>query len=228
VPVRLNVKDGSGSLLFPSSSKTISALRNSDVSSKDESLVADDRYPPVDYKIALSKYEESKAKGETPSADVFKDLLESFYKKTLMSSSPEYQGDVSVQRQLEVDDIAERRHSALFRLYLIFQEMKINGVEPDAAVYNTLINACAGAGDLEKALETVSAMQTEGISPNVITYTSLIKACGINGGAGAVQLAEEVFSAMQQRTNHFSSYVEPTMLTFQRLIQVSLHHSYTT
>lgn len=30
------------------------------------------------------------------------------------------------------------------RLYLVFQEMRIAGVEPDAAVYNTLINACAG------------------------------------------------------------------------------------
>jgi len=26
----------------------------------------------------------------------------------------------------------------------VFQEMRIAGVEPDAAVYNTLINACAG------------------------------------------------------------------------------------
>lgn len=31
--------------------------------------------------------------------------------------------------------------------------------QADAAVYNTLINACAGVGDLEKALETVQAMQ---------------------------------------------------------------------
>lgn len=56
----------------------------------------------------------------------------------------------------------------------------------------------------------------------MITYTSLIKACGISGAEGAVELAEEIFSAMQQRTNHFSTYIEPTMLTFQRLIQVHL------
>jgi pentatricopeptide repeat protein len=124
-------------------------------------------------------------------------------------------------------DAEQKRHVALFRLYLIFQDMKVHGYTPDAAVYNTLINACANAGDLEKALETVAAMQSEGISPNVITYTSLLKACGINGGENAVVLAEEIFSAMQQRTNHFSTYIEPTMLTFQRLIQVHLRNGAT-
>ena len=89
--------------------------------------------------------------------------------------------------------------------------------------YNTLINACAGAGDLEKALDTVATMHSEGVAPNVITYTSLIKACGTNGGEGMVALAEEIFSAMQQRTNHFSTYVEPSELTYRRLMQVHLY-----
>ena len=32
-------------------------------------------------------------------------------------------------------------------------------------------------------------------------------------------LAEEIFAQMQQKTNHFSNTVEPTELTFQRLMQ---------
>ena len=119
-------------------------------------------------------------------------------------------------------DSKRLRHDELFRLYLVFQEMRVAGVQADAATYNTLINACASVGDLEKALETVETMQTEGIEPDVITYTSLLKACGINGGYGTVVLAEEIFAQMQQRTNHFSNYVEPTELTFQRLMQVHL------
>ena len=79
-----------------------------------------------------------------------------------------------------------------------------------------------GAGALDNSLETIEIMQREGIAPDVITYTSLIKACAINGGAGTIDLAEEIFAAMQQRTNHFSSYVEPTVLTFQRLIQAHM------
>lgn len=118
------------------------------------------------------------------------------------------------------------RHDELFRLYLVFQEMRIAGVQvrhamqcsacyyvhdmtwhdmtgqnpgsrvqcrrhcchpsspltsrfyltsyscinqADAAVYNTLINACAGVGDLEKALETVQAMQVTH-KPSFVTH----------------------------------------------------------
>ena len=50
--------------------------------------------------------------------------------------------------------------------------------------------------------------------------THIVQACGINGRDGTVELAEELFSAMQQRTNHFSSYIAPTELTYQRLMQV--------
>jgi len=111
----------------------------------------------------------------------------------------------------------------------------LSGIEADAAIYNTLINACAGAGDLDKvvaayvnasvlshtcniflcmkkALDTVRAMQEDGIAPDVITYTSLIKACAIQGGEEAAGIAESLFLGMQQRTNHFSSYVEPNEL----------------
>jgi pentatricopeptide repeat protein len=104
----------------------------------------------------------------------------------------------------------------------VIQEMRAAGVHADAATYNTLINACASVGDLEKALETVQAMQDDGIAPDVITYTSLMKACSVNGGNGTVTLAEELFAQMQQQTNHFSSYVEPTELTFQWLMQAHL------
>jgi pentatricopeptide repeat protein len=52
------------------------------------------------------------------------------------------------ERRVHIHDIHALPH---LHLTLILQA--------DAAVYNTLINACAGVGDLEKALETVQAMQ---------------------------------------------------------------------
>lgn len=115
--------------------------------------------------------------------------------------------------------------------------MKIAGVQPDTAVYNTLINACAGSGEVDKALESLRSMRTEGLEPDIITYTSLIKACMIHlptimhrncdesaevkvsAIESTVALAEDLFSAMQQRTNHFSTYIAPNELTYQRLIQ---------
>ena len=56
---------------------------------------------------------------------------------------------------------------SLFRLYLVFQEMRIAGVEPDAAVYNTLINACAG-----KMIDNDCIYITTSI--NISIYLSLI------------------------------------------------------
>ena len=159
-----------------------------------------------------------------------------------------------------------------------------------------------GAGDLEKALETMETMRLEGIEPDVITYTSLIKACSLvtsvdpykhnnnksnrnnndddnddNGsdvnddvddrtdanknkaddtiddnnnndynnnnnqhniitnsktnrlkpqtyrfkpllisGKNPVQLADDLFLEMQQRDNHFSCYIAPNQLTYER------------
>jgi glutamine phosphoribosylpyrophosphate amidotransferase len=65
------------------------------------------------------------------------------------------------------------------------------------------------AGDLEKAFEAIEEMQADGLAPDVITYTSLIKACGSTLGPKAASTAEEIFETMQQRTNHFSTYIEP-------------------
>ena len=101
--------------------------------------------------------------------------------------------------------------------------MCIGGVEADTSTFNTLINACATVGDVNKALETLQVMQQQSqCEPDVITYTSLIKACSINGAPGMVSLAESLFQEMQQRTNHFSSYICPTEYTYLRLMQTHL------
>ena len=150
----------------------------------------------------------------------------------------------SVERKIKM-----QRQNELFRSFLIFQEMKSNGIEADSAIYNTLINACAEAGDLEKvifhvsinslfyfkiltintplppflqALETIQWMQEDGIEPDVITYTSLIKACAIQGTVESSEIADNLFQSMQQRTNHFSSYIDPNELTVSRLMQAHL------
>eukprot|EP01039_Chlorochromonas_danica_P002383 gene2380-2615_t len=122
---------------------------------------------------------------------------------------------------------SDRKNSdqeALFRLYLVLQEMRKADIEPDTTVYNTLIDACARCGELERGLELLQEMRNSGLQPDVITFTSLIKACANYEDADrAVIVAEEIFVAMQQRTNHFSTYVAPNQITFHCLIQTHLH-----
>jgi leucine-rich PPR motif-containing protein len=236
--LRSSKNEGYGgiSALFPNSAQTIST---SELDSVDSSNVSEDA--PIltesaeelmevfreksNYKGVVSVFEAIKTRGVIPGPKVYKTLMNSLYEDSVRRSD-----DLDVSRMADSISVEsnqgsgqkQMRHDELFRLYLVFQEMRIAGVSLDAAVFNTLINACAGVGDLDKALETVQAMQDEGIHPDVITYTSLLKACGINGCDGTVELAEEIFAQMQQKTNHFSNTVEPTELTFQRLMQVHL------
>ena len=174
-----------------------------------------DSNKPDRFNIALDEYEWKKSAGIRPNVTDYHNLIESIYNYTLninLSKNVAYQ-----TKHMKYDE--------LFRLYLVFQEMRASGIKPDTGVFNTLINACAIAGDIEKALETVQVMQCEGISPDVITYTSLIKACVINnGGSRVISIAEDLFETMQQRTNHFSSYVEPNELTYLHLMTAHLQN----
>lgn len=109
------------------------------------------------------------------------------------------------------------------RLFQLFRDMQEQGIQPDVGVYNSLINGCATAGDIDKALQTLELMRSEGIEPTVITYTSLVQACSMVGGREAIEKGEEIFEAMQQRTNHFSSYVPPNQLTYEQVIYLHLN-----
>lgn len=151
------------------------------------------------HSLTVASFEHMKKKGEILNARVYNELIRSL------------SGDKKVMQDHE-----------LFRLYLVFQDMGMEGVEADTSTYNTLINACAGVGDVDKALETLEVMRQNTCEPDVITYTSLIKACSISGSQGSVALAETLFQEMQQRTNHFSTYISPTEYTYLRLIQTHL------
>jgi pentatricopeptide repeat protein len=155
-------------------------------------------------------------------SEIFHILLEAVHNKSRIESSSTRQQSKELPTVVKSLSAQEKRHNELFRLYLVFQEMKMNGIQADTAIYNTLINACAGAGDLDRAIYTMQLMQNDGVTPDVITYTSLIKSCALSGAEGSASIAEEFFQTMQQRTNHFSTYIEPTELTFSRLMQANL------
>ncbi|KAL3929526.1 MAG: hypothetical protein SGBAC_012170 [Bacillariaceae sp.] len=70
----------------------------------------------------------------------------------------------------------------LFRVSLVFQEMKSAGVEPDLACYNALLKACAQGGDVDKAVEVLEQINaSEELEPNEQTWNSIIRAAGKAG-----------------------------------------------
>ncbi|CAN0433824.1 unnamed protein product, partial [Ectocarpus sp. 8 AP-2014] len=83
----------------------------------------------------------------------------------------------------------------LFRVFLVFQEMRSRGVRPDLRAYNALVNTCADLGEFDRALGVVRLMVDDGegggLQPDAVTYTSLIKAAA-RAVPPRVEEAEEV------------------------------------
>ena len=96
-----------------------------------------------------------------------------------------------------------------FGVFGIFGQMRALGVPADRAAYNALINARA-RGRHPRAEGAFSEMLAAGINPDAISFSSLIKACAV---AGDSQRADSIFTEMQQRTNHFSTYTPPSSHT---------------
>eukprot|EP00752_Nemacystus_decipiens_P002759 g2577.t1 len=113
----------------------------------------------------------------------------------------------------------------LFRVFLVFQEMRSRGVRPDLRAYNALVNTCADLGEFDRALGVVRLMVDDeeggGLQPDAVTYTSLIKAAA-RASPPRVKEAEEIFATMQQRTNHFSTFARPTEVTYAHLMRASV------
>jgi len=123
------------------------------------------------------------------------------------------------------DNILKTKANAannLFRVFLVFGEMKSSGIQPDVAAYNALINSCAAVGDLERAMGVLKEMYDDQncFPPDAITFTSLIKTAA---NAHDIKAAEQIFSDMQQRTNHFSSFHSPSEKTFKHMMNANLN-----
>jgi len=105
----------------------------------------------------------------------------------------------------------------LVRAFQVFNEMRASGISPDRAAYNALINVCSSAADVARAEGAFGEMLAAGITPDAISYTSLIKASAVAGDAAG---AERIFHEMQQRTNHFTTFTEPSSYTFAHVMAV--------
>merc|ERR1719420_861854 len=70
------------------------------------------------------------------------------------------------------------------------------GVTPDVVSYNTIITACAKAGNLELAEEWLNRMEKAGIKPNLVQFLCMIQS---HSCQGHVRDVERLFSQVLQR-----------------------------
>ena len=88
----------------------------------------------------------------------------------------------------------------VYRVSLVFQEMKAAGVTPDLACYNAMLRSCANAGDIRRAEDVLNQIkETDDIEPNSKTWTEMIKAAG---KAGRVDVALSSWKEAVEQSSH--------------------------
>lgn len=63
----------------------------------------------------------------------------------------------------------------MVKTFLIFQEMKAAGADPDIACYNALLRACAESGDIAKLRDILLRIEGDGLTPNETTWKELLR-----------------------------------------------------
>jgi pentatricopeptide repeat protein len=111
--------------------------------------------------------------GDTKAIEVYSALMKSLVDGGGGSS------DRSVKEKKAPKELqSEDSNTLLLKVFLVFQEMKTAGAQPDLACYNALIKACARAGDVTHARDVLAQMQVAGLDPNDFSWREMIRAAG--------------------------------------------------
>ena len=129
---------------------------------------------------------------------VYTELIQSLIDTTSrgVSSSVERNGKPQRHRKSfqRRDPPQDSKSLLLLKVFLVFQEMKNAGAEIDLPCYNTLLRACAQAGDYTRAQDVLAKMQADNLTPNDTTWRLLLRsASSSTDGTSRVERAEDVW-----------------------------------
>jgi pentatricopeptide repeat protein len=111
--------------------------------------------------------------GDTKAIEVYTALMKSLVDGGHGSSSSSIK-DKKAPKEPQSED----SNTLLLKVFLVFQEMKTAGAQPDLACYNALLKACARAGDMTNAQDVLAQMQVAGFDPNDSSWREMIRAAG--------------------------------------------------
>jgi pentatricopeptide repeat protein len=170
-------------------------------------------YQQEDYSI--TNHHPSTA-ADTKAISVYTELMRSLMDGSRLSSKPPVSSKSDAmtgnnsrnwqqqQRQLKDDTTDHDAQSLLLKVFLVFQQMKASGAEPDLQCYNALLRACARAGDLRRGLHVLQEMMQgnnssmkgnsystragsgRGLQPNDRSWRELLRAARTGDQAVAV------------------------------------------
>lgn len=118
-----------------------------------------------------------RADGVAPTAVTFNALLKAYTRRE--ESGKDANIDVNIDANLDEDgDVDSPAPPApnLEDVRRVLESMRAAGVDATVVTYNTLIDACAEAGEPTEAMfRVLSALVAAGHRPDVVTYTTLLK-----------------------------------------------------
>jgi len=79
-------------------------------------------------------------------------------------------------------------------VFLVFAEMTERTISCNVITFNTMIDACARCGCMDRAPQLLESMRKEGVEPDLVTYSSLVKGYSL---AGDVRRGFKVFEEMK-------------------------------
>ena len=116
-----------------------------------------------------------RADGVAPTAVTFNALLKAYTRREESGKEGYVDEDGDVHLDGDVDSSAPNSPN-LEDVRRVLESMRAAGVDATVVTYNTLIDACAEAGEPTEAMfRVLSALVAAGHRPDVVTYTTLLK-----------------------------------------------------
>ena len=124
----------------------------------------------------------------------------------------------------KVTNSVEEQSNQIMKVFLVFQEMKAAGAEPDIAAYNALLLACSRAGDVERAKDVLRRLKSDGLDPNDTSWGHLLKTASV---AGRSDFASSMWNYALNYCALNKDYTvwRPNLQCFQRLVDAHMREA---
>eukprot|EP00979_Chaetoceros_neogracilis_P010764 scaffold2589_cov273-Chaetoceros_neogracile.AAC.7 len=122
-------------------------------------------------RVSLSN-DENEKQGRMKALDVYTELIRSLTNHDVVG----YATNKKMRTKQGRTDVSDE---LLMKVFLVLQEMKASGADPDIACYNAILRACARAGDISKLRDVLRRIELDGLVPNATTWKETIRGASI-------------------------------------------------
>lgn len=102
-------------------------------------------------------------------------------------------------KRRQIKDSVNISDELLVKVFLVLQEMKASGTDPDIACYNAVLRACAKAGDIPRLTDVLGRIRRDGLIPNSTTWRELLRGASV---ARDSSMAEQFWRMALTETIH--------------------------